>query len=103
MYNMAVSISVSKARSELPRILGLIQDGEEVTLTRHGQAVAVVVRPDTLRVRRTSEVDAVAQKLASSLNLAAGVPLDDVPLADSAGEAELLEELASNRSNRADR
>jgi antitoxin (DNA-binding transcriptional repressor) of toxin-antitoxin stability system len=29
--------------------------GEEVTLTRHGEPVAVVVRPDTLRMRRASE------------------------------------------------
>lgn len=45
-------MTVSEARAALPQLLESVTDGEEVTITRHGKAVAVVVRPDTLRVRR---------------------------------------------------
>jgi prevent-host-death family protein len=57
MYHTGVSntITVSKARAALPQILQRVRAGEEVTITRHGEPVAVVVRPDTLRVRRASE------------------------------------------------
>ena len=50
-------------------------DGEEVTLTRHGQAVAVLVRPDTLRARRDSDVVAAAERLKQELEAARGEPL----------------------------
>ena len=45
-------MTVSEARAALPAIVERVLAGEEVTLTRHGVAVAVVVRPDALRVRR---------------------------------------------------
>jgi len=56
-------MSVSEARSALPEILDRVLAGEEVTITRHGEAVAVVVRPDTLRTRRADEALAAAQRL----------------------------------------
>ena len=46
------SMSASQARAALPEILDRVTAGEEVTITRHGRAVAIVVRPDALRVRR---------------------------------------------------
>ncbi len=45
-------MTVSEARSRLAEIVELVAAGEEIILTRHGVAAAVVVRPDTLRVRR---------------------------------------------------
>lgn len=48
-------MTVSKARAALPQILQRVLAGEEVTITRHGEPVAVLVRPDTLRVRRASQ------------------------------------------------
>ena len=48
-------MTVSEARAALPQILQRVQAGEEVTITRHGQPVGVVVRPDTLRARRASQ------------------------------------------------
>lgn len=44
--------TVSDARGALPEILDRVTAGDEVVLTRHGQAIAVIVRPDALRVRR---------------------------------------------------
>ena len=48
-------MTVSRARAALPQILERVLAGEEVTLTRHGEPVAVIVRPDTLRARRAGE------------------------------------------------
>lgn len=53
--NAMSDMPVSKARAALPLILQRVLAGEEVTLTRHGEPVAVIVRPDTLRARRASE------------------------------------------------
>jgi prevent-host-death family protein len=55
MSDVATTMTVSEARAALPQILDRILAGEEVTLTRHGQPVAVVVRPDTLRARRADD------------------------------------------------
>ncbi len=72
MYDTTVSnvMTVSKARAVLPHILERVQAGEEVTITRHGEPVAVIVRPDTLRARRAdqrlSEADRVRDLIAAS-------------------------------------
>ncbi|MGH3265069.1 MAG: type II toxin-antitoxin system prevent-host-death family antitoxin [Trebonia sp.] len=42
---MAV-MTISEARATLPDVLDRVAKGEEVTITRHGRAVAVVMRPD---------------------------------------------------------
>jgi antitoxin (DNA-binding transcriptional repressor) of toxin-antitoxin stability system len=47
---MAV-MTVSQARAALPELLTRVETGEEVTITRHGRPVAVLVRPDVLRPR----------------------------------------------------
>lgn len=50
------TMTSSEARAALPEVLTRVASGEEVTITRHGRAVAVVVRPDTLRSRRADGV-----------------------------------------------
>lgn len=60
---MSKTISVTEARAALPEILERVLAGEEVTITRHGKAVAIVVRPDALKVRRADEALAAAQRL----------------------------------------
>ncbi len=53
---MAV-MTVSEARAALPEVLNRVEAGEQVTITRHGRAVAVVVRPDIMWSRsRASEI-----------------------------------------------
>jgi prevent-host-death family protein len=52
---MSTTMTVSEARAALPRILESVAAGDEVTITRHGQPVAVIVRPDALRVRRAGD------------------------------------------------
>jgi antitoxin (DNA-binding transcriptional repressor) of toxin-antitoxin stability system len=46
-----VTLPVSQARATLPELLTRVEDGEEVTITRHGRPVAVLVRPDVVRSR----------------------------------------------------
>lgn len=57
------SMTVSEARAALPDLLARVEGGEEVTLTRHGRPVAVVVRPDVLNVRRAQAALANAEKI----------------------------------------
>lgn len=61
------AMSVSEARAELHELLERVAVGEEVTITRHGRPVAVVVRPDALRTRRAAEALASADALADLL------------------------------------
>jgi antitoxin (DNA-binding transcriptional repressor) of toxin-antitoxin stability system len=42
---MAV-MTLSEARAALPEVLTRVAAGEEITITRHGSPIAVVVRPD---------------------------------------------------------
>jgi PHD/YefM family antitoxin component YafN of YafNO toxin-antitoxin module len=42
---MAV-VTISEARAALPDVVNRVAEGEEVTITRHGRATAVMVRPD---------------------------------------------------------
>jgi len=70
---MATTLSVSEARAALPEILDRVTKGEEVTLTRHGQPIAVVVRPDALRVRRGQGAIASAADLRQRLEAAGRV------------------------------
>ena len=49
-------MTVSEARAALPEVLNRVAEGEEVTITRHGRAVAVIVRPDIVWSRSRAEV-----------------------------------------------
>ncbi len=71
------SMTVSEARAALPELLSRVEDGEEVTITRHGRPVAVLVRPDVLRSRRASAVLDDAQRIHELLTQAAATPLPD--------------------------
>ena len=44
---MAV-MTVSEARAVLPEVLTRVAQGEEITITRYGSPIAVVVRPDVV-------------------------------------------------------
>jgi antitoxin (DNA-binding transcriptional repressor) of toxin-antitoxin stability system len=43
-----VAMTVSEARAALPEVLTRVAAGEEITITRYGSPVAVVVRPDVV-------------------------------------------------------
>jgi len=72
---MGITMTVSEARASLPAVVGRVLAGEEVTLTRHGQPVAVIVRPDTLRSRRADAALAAANTVHEVLERARAVEL----------------------------
>lgn len=82
-------MTVSEARAALPRILDRVAAGEEVTITRHGTPVAVVVRPDSLRARRADAAFAAAAAVHEVLGRSRKEPLPVRP-ALSAERAEAL-------------
>ncbi len=63
-------LSVSEARARLPEVLDRVAMGDEVTITRHGQPVAVVVRPDALRTRRAEGAIRRARQVGDLLSAA---------------------------------
>ncbi|MGH3874131.1 MAG: type II toxin-antitoxin system Phd/YefM family antitoxin [Pseudonocardiaceae bacterium] len=68
-------LSVSEARARLPEVLALVAQGDEITITRHGQPVAVVVRPDTLRTRRAEGAVDQSRQVGALLSQARQQPL----------------------------
>jgi antitoxin (DNA-binding transcriptional repressor) of toxin-antitoxin stability system len=83
------SMSVSEARAALHELLERVAVGQEVTITRHGQPVAVVVRPDVLRARRADSALAAAEAVAEALAAARRSPFPP-PAAITAERAQAL-------------
>lgn len=88
---------MSDARATLPALLELVRDGEEVTLTRHGEPVAVLVRPDALRVRRSEAAFAVADGLHELLEESRHSTLPGPAIPPDRAE-ELIEQLRADRA-----
>lgn len=47
---------MTEARAVLPQVLDRVAAGEEITITRYGKPVAVIVRPDIVHNRAPVEV-----------------------------------------------
>lgn len=92
------TITVSTARQTLPEQLDRVEAGEEVSITRHGRVVAVLVRPDVLRGRRASKVWDEAERIAGLLESSRGEPLRPALSAERAEE--LIEAVRAARSGR---
>ena len=71
------SMSASEARAALPELLSRVEDGEEVTITRHGRPVAVLVHPDALRSRRAESALDEAARIHDLLAEASATPLPE--------------------------
>ena len=81
-------MTISEARAALPEVLDRVAEGEEVTITRHGRPVAVVIRPDILWSRRVGGALDDAERIHELLAEAAGTPL---PLETQAPETQVPE------------
>jgi antitoxin (DNA-binding transcriptional repressor) of toxin-antitoxin stability system len=100
LYNPVVTtISASDARATLPELLSRVDEGEEITITRHGRAVAVLVRPDALRSRRIGPLLDKAEDLDRQLAQARAKPLPQDGLSSQRGE-ELVRDTRRNRDHR---
>lgn len=93
-------MSVSEARAALPEILDRVLAGEEVTITRHGEAVAVVVRPDTLRARRADEALAAAQRVRDLLERGRTHGLPKRPTLTTERAEDLIKDVRAARAAR---
>ncbi len=57
-----MTMTISEARAALPEVVDRVGRGEEITITRHGRPVAVVVRPGALRSRRAEQALRTAEQ-----------------------------------------
>lgn len=94
------TMSASQARAALPEILDRVVAGEEVTITRHGEAVAVVVRPDAMRVRRADHALAEAERVRDLLERARTRRLDDASMLAAPRADELVADVQTARAAR---
>lgn len=93
------TLTVSQARASLPELLTRVEEGEEVTITRHGRAVAVLVRPDVLR-RRVNVVIEDAGRIHELLASAASSDLPAQPGLTAERAEELVREIRAGREGR---
>lgn len=93
-------MSASQARAALPEILDRVLAGEEVTITRHGKAVAVVVRPDTVRARRADRALAAAERLRDLLDRGRASRLSEAPDLTVERAEQLVAGVTAARSSR---
>ena len=87
---------MSAARAELPALLSRVEGGEEVTITRHGRPVAVLVRPDALRARRATQLFDEADLVHELLDRARDIPLGSPGLTVESADV-LIDEIRANR------
>lgn len=91
------SLTVSEARAQLPQIVKRVLAGEEVTLTRHGQPVAVVIRPDRLRSRRADAAMSRAAEVRDAISSGRNRPLGNI---SSATAKDVLQGVQRSRASR---
>jgi antitoxin (DNA-binding transcriptional repressor) of toxin-antitoxin stability system len=98
-YPMAV-MTVSEARAALPEVLNRVEGGEEITITRHGRPVAVIVRPDIMWSRSRAEgVLADADRLNQLIEAAGESPMSAGGLTPEYAE-ELIAHIRAGRDSR---
>ena len=95
-----VTLTVSEARAALPDLLSRVQDGDEVTITRHGRPVAVLVRPDTLRSRRADAALHGAEQIHQMLADAASAAGPGEPGLTESRAEEFIAEIRAGRDAR---
>lgn len=98
--NLMTVMTVSEARAALPEVLNRVAEGEEITITRHGRAVAVIVRPDIMWSRSRAEAALSEADRLRSLLQAAGE--SELPAAGPTAEyaEELIAAIRADRDGR---
>lgn len=94
-------LSVSEARASLPTLLDRVAGGEEITITRHGVAVAVLMPSDRVKTRRTAVREALsrAADIGRQIDDARSLPLPP-HLSDPASAELRVAELRADRDGR---
>jgi len=91
-----VTLTASQARASLPELLTRVEDGEEVTITRHGRAVAVLVRPDVMRARAHVVIEDAA-RIHELVDIAGAAELPAEPGLSAARAEELISAIRAGR------
>jgi len=84
----------------LPELLTRVEEGEEVTITRHGRPVAILVRPDALRSRHAGAALEDAARIHDLLAEAAASVLPGGPGLTERRAEELLASIRASRDAR---
>jgi prevent-host-death family protein len=90
-------LSVTEARARLPEVVNRVAEGEEIILTRHGEPVAVILRPDAVRVRRAEQTIERARHVAARLSDAREQPLPPAAESPATRADELVEAARATR------
>jgi antitoxin (DNA-binding transcriptional repressor) of toxin-antitoxin stability system len=92
------TMTVSQARAALPEVLDRVAEGEQITITRHGRPVAVVVRPDVIwSTSRAGAMLAEAERIHQLLSEAAAAPWPEGPGLTAERAEELIAEIRADR------
>jgi antitoxin (DNA-binding transcriptional repressor) of toxin-antitoxin stability system len=91
-------LTISQARASLPDLVSRVEAGEEVTITRHGRAVAVMVRPDVLRSRADVIIDGAERLHRLLADAAAAADVDAGPGVTAERAQELIEAIRAGRA-----
>jgi prevent-host-death family protein len=94
-------LSVSEARANLPTLLDRVAGGEEITITRHGVAVAVLMPSERVKTRRKAVQEALsrAAEIGRQIDDARSQPLPP-PLGDPTSAELRVAELRAERDGR---
>jgi antitoxin (DNA-binding transcriptional repressor) of toxin-antitoxin stability system len=84
MYTWCMAVmTMTEARAALPQVLDRVAAGEEITITRRGKPVAVVLRPDIVRSPIRAEIvpggggfHATARRRAAAGRIVDAAPMD---------------------------
>jgi prevent-host-death family protein len=95
-----VTMTVSEARARLPEVLDRVEVGEEVTITRHGQPAAVVVRPDIARARRLKRLNDEVEQLRREREEARHRPISETKGLTREFAEDLIAEIRAGRNAR---
>lgn len=90
------TLTISEARASLPELVSRVQGGEEVTITRHGWPVAVLVRPDVLRSRAEVIIEQSGRLHQLLTDAAAG----ELPESEGISASRAMELIAAIRAGR---
>jgi prevent-host-death family protein len=97
---MVMMITASEARAVLPDLLSRVEGGEEVTITRHGRPVAVLLSPGALHRRRAGAALGGAEAVHQILAEAASGTTPEGPGLTEARAEELIAEIRAGRDAR---
>ncbi len=95
-----ISVPVTEARATLPALIDRVEAGEEVTLTRHGKPVAVLLAPSAVRARRSSKVFELAAEVRRGLEAARDLPFDSTTGLSPEFADDLIRDIRAGRDAR---